>query len=126
MVNEWKQEKSNPIDVFKLFWNDDIVDLIVLETNKYHQQKFGTELHVTKEEIYLVFGILILSGYVTVPNRRLFWSTRSDTRNNAVAECGMTRNRFEQIISSLHFVDNATIDTTDRLCKVRPLFDHFS
>ena len=65
VVNEWKQEKSNPIDVFKLFWNDDIVDLIVLETNNYHQQKFGTELHVTKEEIYLVFGILILSGYVT-------------------------------------------------------------
>ena len=54
------------IDVFKLFWNDDIVDLIVLETNNYHQQKLGTELHVTKEEIYLVFGILILSGYVTV------------------------------------------------------------
>ena len=92
--------------------------MIVNESNNIHLQKFGKELQLNKDEMYVFMGILILSSYVKVPNHRLFWSTNSDTRNLDVSECGMSRNRYEQIMSSFHFVDNTAIDTTDRLFKV--------
>lgn len=122
----WDKENSAPIDVFNYFWNEEIIDLIVKQTNAYHQLKFGRVLNVTSTEIRQLFGILILSGYTTVPNRRLYWSTSCDTRNLSVTNCGMTSKRFELIISSLHFADNSNIDANDKIFKVRSLFDHFN
>ena len=39
------------------------MDEIKQETNRYHLQKYGKELNVTTEELYKLFGILLLSGY---------------------------------------------------------------
>ena len=61
-----------------------------------------------------------------MPNRRFFWSKQAYTQNLAVIQSGMTLNRFEEIVRSLHFVDNSKKDESDRLFKIRPLFDHFS
>lgn len=125
LLKEWKQENVTPTDVFKSMWNEEIISMIVEETNKYSLSKFGSQLNVTEEEIYQVLGILLLSGYVSVPNRRLFWSSYDDTNCKAVTNSGMTKNRFEAIMSSLHFADNSKRDA-DRLYKVRPLFEHFN
>lgn len=35
----------------------------------------------------------------------------------------MSRNRFELLLQNLHFVDNETADTTDRIYKIRSLID---
>lgn len=115
-----------PIDIFKHFWNSELMELIQRETNRYHHVKFGKELSVTEEELYQVLGIFLLSGYNQVPNRRLFWSRQADTRNHAVIQSGMTLNRFEEIVRSLHLVDNSRKPEGDRIFKIRPLFDHFN
>ena len=115
-----------PVDILNVFWNDELMEMIMRETNHYHHVKFGKELNVTSEELYQVLGILLLSGYNTVPNRRLFWSTQADTRCLAVVQSVMGVNRFEDIIRSLHFVDNSKQTAGDKIFKVRPLFEHFN
>ena len=81
---------------------------------------------VTVEEMYQVLVIFLLSGYNQVPNRRLFWSKQADTRNQAVIQSGTRVNRFEEIVRSFHFVDNSDKDESDRIFRIRPLFDHFN
>lgn len=112
---------SEPIDFFKLFVSDNLIDHIVRETNKYAGQK-NKNLQVTKEEIYVVLGVLILSGYCSVPRRRMYWEQRQDTNNTLITR-SISRNRFEEIFNSLHFTDNDTIDLTDKMAKLRPLLN---
>ncbi|KAK4314976.1 hypothetical protein Pmani_013759 [Petrolisthes manimaculis] len=126
VLNSWSDEGLTPVDVFKVFWDEEIMGMIREETNRYHQVKFGKELSVRFDELHQVFGIFLLSGYNSVPNRRLFWSRQADTRCLAVIQSGMGLNRFEDIVRSLHFVDNSKKPTEDRIFKVRPLFEHFN
>lgn len=83
-LGTWADEGIIPYDIFTRFWNDEIMEIIAEETDRYHHAKFGKEHNVTIDELYQVFGIFVLSGYNKVPNRRLFWSVSADTRNLAV------------------------------------------
>ena len=110
ILKEWEREKISPHAIFRYMWNDEIIELIVRETNRNHAAKFGRQLDVTNSEILQVLGILLLSGYLSVSNRRMFWSTSTTTRNEAIANTGMTKNRFGNFIASLHFADNSSMD----------------
>ena len=50
---------------------------IVEETNTYGQQK-NKELNFTKEELYVLLGGMLLSGYAKYPNKRMFWNPTED------------------------------------------------
>ena len=56
-----------------------------------------------------------------MPYRQLYWAVSLDTHNVAVANA-MSRNRFRDIFSNLHFAYNAEINA-DRYYKMRCLFD---
>ncbi|KAF5281727.1 hypothetical protein FQR65_LT14567 [Abscondita terminalis] len=49
----------------------------------------------------------------------------ADTLNKLVSKA-ISRNRFEFIMSHLHFVDNNILNNSDKFAKVRPLFDHLN
>ncbi|KAJ8937187.1 hypothetical protein NQ318_012741 [Aromia moschata] len=66
-------------------------------------------------------GILLLSGHLPVPRRRMFWEQRKDTQNILVADA-LSRDRFEFIMQNLHFCDNVQLDPSDKFTKVSPLF----
>ena len=108
-----------PVEFFELFFDDDLFDIIVHETNKYASQK-NRELRVTREEMKVVFGVLLISGYVSYPRRRLFWETGRYTRHDMVFSA-IRRDRFESIFTNLHFADNHTLSQSDKLAKLRPL-----
>ncbi|KAK4293780.1 hypothetical protein Pmani_033547 [Petrolisthes manimaculis] len=44
ILYKWADEGLTPIDIFKYMWNDEVMELMREETNRYHQQKFGKEL----------------------------------------------------------------------------------
>lgn len=71
--------------------------------------------------MYAFFGIFVLSGYVTVPRRRMYWELRKDSHNDLVSG-SLSRDRFEYIMQNLHCVNNDELDKHDRFAKVRPLF----
>ncbi|XP_048106446.1 piggyBac transposable element-derived protein 2 [Alosa alosa] len=94
----------------------------VHNTNMYALQKGKENLAVTSEEMQIFLGINMIMGYIRYPKARMYWSSEDGLRLGIIADA-MSVNRFEQILSYLHFVDNYTYEpeNTDRLFKVRPV-----
>ena len=115
----------NPVDLFKLCFDDEILNHICSESVRYASQKGDSQFVVTAEELYRYFGIFLWSGYKKPPFRRMYWGTRPDANNFIVSQF-MSRNRFEKIHQYLHFNDNMSIDHNDRVDKMRPIIDHLN
>lgn len=133
----WPQVNSatgnpHPIDMYELFITDDLLDIIVIETNKYAKQKIKESsltgrawLHswkpTTRDEIKKFIGIIVYMSIVTFPELSLYWS-KSKLYVNSFVRNLMTRERFEVVLSCLHFRDSTDVnDQLDPLFNLRPL-----
>lgn len=119
-----RQEVRNnltPLEHFFLFFDDDVFSLLVDKTNRYAalRNRLGD---VSQNEMKCFIGVLLLSGYVQLPRRRLLWETSLDTHNELVSR-SISRDRFEFIMSNLHTCDNDNLEKSDKYAKVRPLYD---
>lgn len=110
------------VELFEIFVDDEIIELFRIQSNLYALWKNSSNPKITNEEIRCFFAILILSGYNPVSNKRLYWSTQNDTRNELVCNA-MRRNRFEEILRFLHCVDNNNVDISDKMWKLRPFMN---
>lgn len=106
------------------FWTDEWLDYICEQSKIYAHQKSLASDCMNRKNLRVFFGILILSGYNKLPNRRLYWSADEDVQNRLVMD-SMRRDTFDQIMKCLHFADNMQI-TDDRFHKVRPIFHHLN
>ncbi|XP_042530297.1 piggyBac transposable element-derived protein 2 [Dipodomys spectabilis] len=118
-IEDLKNQELSPVGLFELFFDEGTLNFIVNETNRYAWQK-NVNLGLSVQELKCVLGILILSGYISYPRRRMFWETSPDSHHRLVADA-IRRDRFELIFSYLHFADNNDLDDSDRFAKVRPL-----
>ncbi|KAM6148461.1 piggyBac transposable element-derived protein 2 [Erethizon dorsatum] len=118
-IEDLKSQELSPVGLFELFFDEGTINFIVNETNRYAWQK-SINLGLTAQELKCVLGVLILSGYISYPRRRMFWETSPDSHHHLVADA-IRRDRFELIFSYLHFADNSELDESDRFAKVRPL-----
>jgi len=107
-----------PCFIFERCWDDEVIEHTVSMTNMYAAQKVFANVHVHSDELR---GVLI-SSYVSLPSRRIFWEQFCDIANSAVSSI-MSLNRFEEILRYLHFADNLNLSPGDKMAKVRPLFD---
>lgn len=73
----------------------------------------------TVEEIKNFFGIILYMGLVKYLTMEDHWSNDVLYKNSVVS----SRNRFQLLLTCIHFVDNATADTSDRLYKIRNLIN---
>ena len=66
---------------------------------------------------------MINSMYMKANDRSFYWSRDRETSIAGIRDL-MSRNRFDEVIKSLHFRDNREMpaDYTDKFYKVRPLF----
>lgn len=108
-----------PLELLEKFFDGDFLHVITQYSNDYASKQNATA-NITPDEIRCFIGILLLSGYNTVSRRRMYWQIDRDTHNSFVSNA-MRRDRFEFIIRNLHFVDNNSLDKTDKFAKVRPL-----
>lgn len=120
--NATRSNPRSPLEYFYDFFDNSIIQKIVLETNRYVQQRNRTQT-VTDTEIRAFIGVLVLSGYVPVPRRKMFWERERDANNKLVTD-SIPRDKFDFIMSNIHLQDNNNLDSKDRFAKVRPLFDH--
>lgn len=123
-MDDLKSQELSPVGLFELFFDEGMINFIVNETNRYARQK-NVSLGATAQELKCVLGVLILSGYVSYPRRRMFWETSPDSHHRLVADA-ISRDRFELIFSYLHFSDNHELDASDRFSKVWPLIDRMN
>ncbi|KAJ8964624.1 hypothetical protein NQ314_004730 [Rhamnusium bicolor] len=61
------------VQIFEMFIDDNIIKLLVKETQKYSLFKNCPDPQVTADEIRVFIAILILSGYDPKPSKRHFW-----------------------------------------------------
>ena len=54
--------------------------------------------------------------------KKAYWDQGDDVRNYMVHEA-MRRDRFLQIMQSMHCADNTQLNDTDKFTKFRPLLD---
>ena len=63
-------------------------------------------------------GVILLSGYMQLPSKKMYWEASPDTFSNLVSS-NIRRDTFEAVLFSTHFVDNTLAATTiDRFYKV--------
>ncbi|KAE9525673.1 hypothetical protein AGLY_014200 [Aphis glycines] len=123
---------SSALDIFKLFFTSEIIDLIVVETNRNAEQflsknrlskfsRFAKWIPTNENEIQKFFGLIIWMGLVQMPTLEDYWCN-STRYKNYVAHKIIPRNRFELILRFLHFSDNEKFDG-DKIYKVRNLVE---
>lgn len=112
----------SPLQTFNLMW-EGCDDLILNETLRYaHEQGGDHGFSMSTADAQRFNGILLLSGYHTVPTIRHYWNVDPDLGCYAVQQ-SMTRDRFLKVKQHLHLVDNSSLPpgATDRLFKVHRL-----
>ena len=118
---EWEEIIKSPTDVFKAMFSGDLVLHVTNQTKLYAVQHGKGNLNILEDKIGTFIAVLLLSGYCKVPYRDLYWADAPDT-HNATVSCAMSKNTFQEILSSFHLADNTQI-TEDRYYKVRVLFE---
>ena len=67
-------------------------------------------------------ALLLVSGYVNLPRRPLYWEHNEDINNTTVLSL-LSRSRFAEIMQNLHFAVNSNLDKEDKFAKVKPVID---
>ena len=105
-----------------IFFSDDVSKLLTKQTIRYSRQKNNISFTVSANEINCFLGVLLLSGYNVVPNKRNYWEIRSDVRNVLVCNA-MRRDTFFEIMKYFHCADNTCPIEGDKMYKLRPLMN---
>lgn len=117
-------ENNSPYNYYVRFIDDEFLKIIVEETNRYASQK-NKNTRIELPEMKCFLGVLLLSGYLDVPRRRMYWEQAEDTHNRMASQA-ISRDKFEFIMSHIHFSDNTNLDRNDKFAKVRPFFNQLN
>ena len=126
-----------PLDYFRLYFTDELIDLLVSETNRYADQYMDrnnvpphSPVHMwtptDRNEMCAFLGLSILMGIVYKPRLSMYWSSDLVYKTGIFGDI-MARDRYLLLLRFLHFADNDTLDARDpdrdRLGKIRPLIN---
>lgn len=121
-----------PLEAFFMFVDDEVFELIVTETNRYADQvkiekegkqyaRINMRSPTNREEIQKFLILLIWMGLVPIGNIADYWGTKSPIYKFEFPRSIMPRNRFQLLLSVLHFNDNEQIQVGERLGKISKL-----
>ncbi|XP_013140775.1 PREDICTED: piggyBac transposable element-derived protein 4-like [Papilio polytes] len=124
---------SDPYEAFRLLIDDDLLDIIVRETNanalrtsaednvKTNSRiKNWTEL--TRDELLIFLGLLLHTGTIGLNRISDYWKRHYLINIPCFAQF-MSRNRFLLILRCLNFTSESC---EDRVNRIRPVMDHFN
>ncbi|CAK9827592.1 PiggyBac transposable element-derived protein 4 [Anthophora retusa] len=127
---------TEPIDFFRLFFTDTLLEKIVLETNKYAQNRIAAQrlsarstwnkwLDVTKEELTAFLGVVLNMGTIPIPSMKYYW-TKDYVGNIPFFRDMFRKERFFQILWMLHLNENVSTNrnVSTRIQKVSNFLDY--
>ena len=104
-----------PIDSFSKFICQDVIKLIIDQTNIYGKQRYSKKgedvtkwKEVDENQMCAFLGILFIMGFHKLPRMRDYWSQDRNLFTPAVADT-MTRDEFQRFFSNIHLADNSKI-----------------
>ena len=131
----------NIISLFKLFFDLELISIIVRETNRYAEQymkKCGMLFSkrsrvwdwkpVSADDIYIVLAIFMLMGIVQKPTLRSYFSKNATIRTPIFSSI-ISLDRFESICKFFHFVNNEVqtlFEGPKKLFKIYPVLVHLN
>ncbi len=115
--------EDSPLDFFKLFFDQNLIQIIVNETNKFqanttdeyaspssHQaQWYPTDC----QEMYLFLATFMLMAHIRKYGTKDYWSTDHLIATPTFGDI-MPRDRFLLLLKFLHFNDNANQSDGDK------------
>lgn len=114
----------SPYELFRKYIDDDILQFMVDETIRYARQKNDVTFNLTVKDMEKFLGIILFTGYHHLPQEDMYWS-RADDCNTPLVHETMPRQRFRDIKKYLHLCNNDSLDTQDKLGKVRRFIEMF-
>ena len=130
-------DDATPLDFVKLYFTEQVIDLVVIQTNRYAEQYIASHVlpphssvnrwHPTdRDEMYTFLGLSVLMGIVYKPRLAMYWSS-DELYESGIFSKTMQRDRYLLLLRFLHFVDNDLIDSKDpnrdRLAKIREVMN---
>lgn len=130
-----KLQGSSVFDYYSIFVDEEVLNLLVLETNRFATQCIVKEIiseanlphsrlskwvDTTRNELLMFLGLVMWMGLDSKPKLRDYWS-KSPLYMSTVSKV-MPRNRFEALISLIHTADNENA-SAHRLYKINPLIE---
>lgn len=125
---------KNPSDLWKYFFDDHLVDIVVTNTNKKIaeiQDRYSRERDAkitNPAEIRALFGLLLFGGVLKSNHLNTQDMWRSDGTGVELFRLTMSETRFKFLLRMLRFDDLTTRAERiqcDKLAAIREVFDHF-
>jgi hypothetical protein len=128
---------ADAMGYFTLFFNDEFLNNIVIETNRYVRHKIS-ELQLGPRSIWnswsdvsvlemkAFIGLIINMGIVLLPDLKDYWSSEWTTQVQFFGDI-MSRDRFLQIFRMMHVGNDTTEESDDaikRVGKVHGVIEH--
>ena len=112
-----------PYELWQQLFDDAIMDLRVDQTMLYAtRDRNEKDFVVDRNEICRVLGIVLLSGYHSLPNETDYWSNQPDLGVSIVSE-SLSKNRYMAIKRNLHLADNQNLEAGNKAAKVQCLYN---
>jgi DNA excision repair protein ERCC-6 len=109
-------------DLWSTIFDNGILELIHQQTTLYaRRDKNCPNFSFSMGELRKLLGIILISGYHSVPSERDYWSNQPDLKVPFVSE-SMSRNRYCELKSFLHLADNNNLEKGNKVAKVSPLY----
>ena len=102
-------EEKSVYEIWETIFTPDIMKHIAFQTHLYAKRDNNNpNFHVSEKQILNVLGILLLSGYHTLPEEHHYWSTQPDLGVPIVYNT-MSKNKYLEIKRYIHFADNQNL-----------------
>ena len=106
-----------------MLFNHEIRQHIIIETVRYTQvQQNDNSFEISEHDRKCYLGTLILSSYHTLQQQDMYWEPQNGAGQALVYEV-ISKNKFKQMKKYTHLSGNTQLDKSDKLAKVRPLYD---
>ena len=116
--SETPLEDMTPLQYFSKFITTALLDIVAEQTNIYRFQTIHKSIDTNRAEIMSLTGMSIKMGILQLPPYKSYWSR--EFRCPRIADV-MPRNRYQELLRYLHFVNNDSINAQDKLAKIHPL-----
>ncbi|XP_054744277.1 piggyBac transposable element-derived protein 4-like [Anastrepha obliqua] len=115
-------EDVTPLRLFRMFWTEDLVEVISFQTNLYATKEGKPFSPTSPSEIQTFLAINMVIGIKKLPSYKDYWSSAPDLRDSYISFC-MPLNRFSWLLGCLHLNDNNLMPDYNKLYKVRPMLE---
>lgn len=114
---------KSPIELWNLFFTTQMTEMMIRQTHLYGNRECNDpNFTTTVEEMKRFLGILLLSGYHSVPHEDHYWSNSPDLGVGIISEA-MSNKRYHPLKKYLHLADNQNLLTGDKVAKVSPMYN---